>query len=359
METFPQHLPADPTSTVHPLRIVIPGGSGHVGHILATHFHSEGHDVTVLSRSGATAPWRVVSWDGLTVDDWSSELEDADVLVNLAGRSVNCRYNSRNRRAILDSRVETTRLLSKAIRGLVCPPRLWLNASTATIYRHALDRAMDEATGEIGGREPDSPSSWRFSIDVATRWEESFFSAETPGVRKIALRSAIVMSAEPGGPFDMLSQLVRFGLGGKAGSGKQFVSWIHELDFVRAIEYLIAHEEMEGAVNLAAPGPLENAQFMIILRRAWGTPIGLSAAEWMLEVGAALLRTETELILKSRRVVPGRLLESGFKFLFSDWSAAASDLVKRYRALSRKAKVSQHNLAWDTRLKLPHRGEAK
>jgi uncharacterized protein len=317
----------------------------------------------VLSRTGAIALWRVVSWNGLTVDDWSKELEGADVVINLAGRSVNCRYNARNRLAILDSRVGTTRLLGEAISGLVRPPRLWLNASTATIYRHALGQAMDEATGEIGGREPNAPSSWLFSIDVATRWEKSFFSANTPGVRKVAMRSAIVMSAERGGPFDMLLRLVRLGVGGKAGSGKQFVSWIHELDFVRAIDHLILHEEIDGVINVASAGPLPNADFMKILRCAWGRSIGLSAPEWMLEVGAALLRTETELILKSRRVIPGRLLASGFKFQFNEWSQAALELVQRYRQSFRKSKdrrqLEPRSAAWNPHLELRHRGETK
>ena len=335
-----------------------------MGRVLAAHLHSQGHDVTILSRSGAVAPWRVVSWDGLTIDDWSSALEHADVLVNLAGRSVNCRYNARNRRAIFESRIRTTRLLGEAIGRLAHPPRLWLNASTATIYRHALDRAMDEATGEIGGREPNAPSTWRFSIDVATRWEESFFSANSPGVRKVALRSAIVMSAERGGPFDMLLLLVRLGLGGKSGSGKQFVSWVHELDFVRAIDYLIANEEIEGTVNVASPGPLPNSDFIRILRQTWGTPIGLPVPEWVLELGAILLRTETELILKSRRVIPSRLLESGFKFQFTEWSRAAQDLVERYRLQSARKSGGSRELARmaadrNAHLKLWHRGEAK
>lgn len=316
------------------LRVVIPGGSGHLGHILAAHFHSCGHDVTVLSRSGAIAPWRVVSWDGANLDDWSYELEGADVVINLAGRSVNCRYNARNRRAILQSRVGTTRLLGEAIARLVHPPRLWLNASTATIYRHALDRGMDEATGEIGGKESNAPSSWYFSIDVATRWEEALFLSPVPGVRKVALRSAIVMSAERGGPFDLILRLVRLGLGGQAGSGQQFVSWIHESDFVRAVEHLILREDLQGAVNVASPAPLPNAEFMKILRSACRKWVGLPAPEWVLEIGALVLRTETELILKSRRVVPGRLLESGFQFLFPGWSMAAQDLVQRYRQSS-------------------------
>ncbi len=263
--------------------------------------------------------------------DWTSHLEHADVLINLAGRSVNCRYTPANRAAIKDSRVQTTRLLGQAIRGLVHPPRLWMNASTATIYRHALDRPMDEETGEIGGKEANAPGTWRFSIDVATSWEEAFFSAVTPRTRKIALRSAMVMSSGRGGIFGELLRLVRFGLGGAAGSGQQFVSWVHGEDFLRSIEYLMAHEEFEGPVNIAAPNPLPNGEFMRALRRAWGAPVGLPATRWMLEFGALFLRTETELILKSRRVVPGRLLRAGFRFHFPDWPVAAEDLVNRWR----------------------------
>jgi uncharacterized protein (TIGR01777 family) len=293
--------------------------------------HAKGNAVTVLSRSGAVAPWRVVSWDGADADDWTRELEDADVVINLAGRSVNCRYNAGNRRGILESRIRTTELLGKAISKVQRPPRLWINASTATIYRHSLDREMDEATGELGGVEPDAPGSWRFSVEVATRWEKALFAANTPRTRKIALRSAMVMSAERGGTFDLLLRLVRFGLGGACGSGKQFVSWIHEEDFVRAVDYLVEHEEFEGPVNVASPGPLPNEEFLRALRRAWGARLGLPASEWMLEVGAFFLRTETELILKSRRVVPGLLLMSGFEFQFPEWRGAAEDLVQRWR----------------------------
>lgn len=325
------------------LRIVIPGGSGHVGSLLARHLHAQGHKVAVLSRTGAIAPWRTVSWDAQSIDDWTSELEGADVLINLCGRSVNCRYSSANRREILDSRIATTRLLGEAIRQAGNPPRLWMNASTATIYRHALDRAMDEATGELGGDEPGAPSTWNFSIEVAAGWEEAFSAADTPATRKVALRSAIVMSPERGGPFALLSRLVRLGLGGQAGSGKQFVSWIHYLDFIRAIEHVIHHEELRGAVNLAAPNPLPNAEFMTALRRAWGKSIGISAPVWLLEAAAVLLRTETELVLKSRRVVPGCLLESGFQFGFSDWPRAAMDLVQRSREAS-TSRVTCKNL---------------
>jgi uncharacterized protein len=290
------------------LRIVLTGGSGQMGTLLARHFDEQGHQVVVIARSVQPAPWRVVEWDGATLGDWSRELERADLLINLAGRSVNCRYTPANRKAIKDSRVQSTLLLGRAIARLAHPPRVWMNASTATIYRHALDRAMDEETGEIGGNERDCPSSWRFSIDVATSWEEAFFSAVAPRTRKIALRSAMTMSPDRGGIFAELLRLVRLGLGGTAGSGDQYVSWIHEADFIRSIEFLMAHEEFEGPVNLAAPNPLPNRDFMRALRRAWGTRVGLPAPRPLLELGAVFLRTETELILKSRRVVPGRLL---------------------------------------------------
>jgi uncharacterized protein (TIGR01777 family) len=207
-----------------------------------------------------------------------------------------------------------------------------MNASTATIYSHALDRPMDEQTGEIGGNEPNAPAKWRFSIDVATSWEGAFFAAMTPKTRKIALRSAMIMSPDRGGVFDTLLRLVRFGLGGTSGSGMQFVSWVHDTDFLRSIEYLIARDEIDGAVNIASPNPLPNREFMKALRQAWGARIGLPAASWMLEIGTLFLRTETELVLKSRRVIPGRLVDAGFQFQFPEWPAAAQNLVDRWRA---------------------------
>jgi uncharacterized protein len=318
-----------------PRRIVLAGGNGQVGNVLARHFHSQGDSVVVFARGTVAAPWRVVPWDGVNFGPWVNEMEQADVVINLAGRSVNCRYTAGNRQSILESRVRTTKLLARAISDLARPPRLWMNASTATIYRHALDRPMDESTGELGGHEPNAPSSWRFSIEVAVTWEESFFASSTPQVRKIALRSAMIMSPDRGGIFDTLLRLVRFGLGGTSGSGEQFVSWIHDADFVRAVEYLIRHDEIDGAVNIAAPEPLPNKLFMRALREAWGIAVGFPATKWMLEVGAVFLRTETELILKSRRVVPSRLLASGFGFEFPEWPAAARDLVEKWRVLGK------------------------
>jgi uncharacterized protein len=312
-------------------RIVLAGGSGQVGSLLARHFHKRGDQVVVLARSLQPVPWRVVQWDGITLGNWGVELERADVLINLAGRSVNCRYNAGTRREIMESRVKSTVVLGRALTQLEHPPRLWLNASTATIYRHALDRAMDEDTGEIGGNEPNVPASWRFSIDVATNWEEALFSAVTPRTRKIALRSAVTLSPDRGGIFAELLWMVRLGAGGTAGSGDQFVSWIHGTDFIRAVEFLIDHEEIDGIVNVAAPGPLPNRDFMRALRQAWGTWVGIPAPVPVLALAAVFLRTETELILKSRRVVPGRLLRAGFEFKFPKWPEAARDLVARWR----------------------------
>jgi uncharacterized protein (TIGR01777 family) len=314
------------------LRIVIPGGSGQVGNVLARHLHAQGHVVTVLSRHPEPLPWQVLPWNGCDLGIWTNAIDGADIVINLAGRNVNCRYTPANRREIMDSRILSTCAIGQAIGQATQPPALWMNASTATIYRHALDRAMDESSGELGGHEPGAPSTWRFSIDVATSWEREFFAAATPRTRKIALRSAMTMSPDRGGIFDTLLRLVRAGLGGKAASGKQFISWIHETDFVRAIDFLIAHQDLSGCINICSPCPLPNQEFMRVLRDAWGTRIGLPATRWMLELGAVFLRTETELILKSRRVVPQRLLEAGFHFNFADWRTAAVDLVNRWRS---------------------------
>jgi uncharacterized protein len=314
------------------MRIVIPGGTGQVGQILARHFHSQRHDVTVLSRTPqAAAPWRIIPWDGSTLGPWIDTLEHSDICINLAGRSVNCRYTPANRKSIYDSRVDSTNILNQAIASLRQPPRVWLNASTATIYRHSLDRPMDETSGELGGNEPGAPDTWNFSIEVAKAWEAAFFSTPTPRTRKVAIRSAMTFSPDPDGVFDVFLGLVRHGLGGTTGSGRQFVSWIHEVDFIRAIELLIQQEDFTGAINLAAPNPLPNRDFMQALRQAWETNIGLPSTQWMLEIGTFLMRTESELVLKSRQVIPGRLLSSGFQFVFPEWPAAARDLVDRWR----------------------------
>jgi uncharacterized protein (TIGR01777 family) len=318
----------------HRLRIVIPGGSGQVGGILARHFHETGHEVSVICRHPKPAEWTVVPWNGQDLGPWAELIDGSDIVINLAGRSVNCRYNTANQREIKNSRTITTGLVGRAIKTAKKPPPLWLNASTATIYRHSLDRAMDDLTGELGGNESDLPAKWRFSIDVAKSWEQAFFAADTPHTRRIALRSAMTMSPDEGGVFDTLLRLVRFGFGGRAGSGNQYVSWIHDVDFVRAVEFLITQDKFEGAVNIASPCPVTNSAFMCCLRHCWCTSyIGLPSPKWMLPIGAFFLRTETELVLKSRRVVPRRLLDAGFEFHFPNWRGACMDLVHRWREM--------------------------
>ncbi len=314
------------------MKIVIAGGTGQVGTILARHFHQAGHSVLVLSRHAQKAPWRICAWNGMSLGPWLADIENSDIWINLAGRSVNCRYNKRNRKDILDSRVQSTAVLHQALQQIGNPPAVWLNASTATIYRHALDRPMDEATGELGGNEPGAPDTWNFSIEVARAWEETFFSTATPGTRQVALRSAMTFSPDRGGVFDVFLALVRYGLGGTNSPGTQFVSWVHEIDFIRAVEFLIATPSLAGPINIASPHPLPNAQFLRILRQAWGAHVGIPTCRWMLEVGTFLLRTESELVLKSRRVVPARLLDAGFTFSYPRWELAAEDLVARWRS---------------------------
>jgi uncharacterized protein (TIGR01777 family) len=318
------------------MKVVLPGGSGQVGTLLARALQGAGHSVVVLSRTPSKGEWPVVAWDARTQGAWAAEIDGADVVINLAGRSVNCRYTPENRRLIKESRVDSTRAVGEAISRASNPPPLWLQASTATIYAHRYDAPNDDITGIIGGSEEEVPDTWRFSIDVATSWERAANESVTPKTRKVLLRSAMVMSPDSGGIFDTLLRLVRLGLGGTAGNGRQYVSWIHEEDFVRSVLWLMDHEELEGAVNLASPNPLPYADFMRSLRRAWGTSVGLPATEWMLEIGTFLLRTETELVLKSRRVVPTRMLESGFEFRFPEWEEAARDLCARWRSMREK-----------------------
>lgn len=311
------------------MKIVLPGGTGQVGTILARAFHAEGHDVVVLSRKPGDAPWRVARWDPRDPSSCVAEIDGSDIVINLAGRSVNCRYTPANRRAIMDSRVTSTRTIGTALAQAGSPPSIWLQSSTATIYAHRFDAANDEATGIIGGHEPDVPPAWHFSIDVATAWERACEDADTPRTRRVLMRSAMVMSPDRGGIFDTLLTLVRRGLGGTAGDGRQYISWIHDRDFVRAVQYLIHDPALAGPVNIAAPTPLPNREFMRAIRRAAGIRLGPPATRWMLAIGAFLMRTETELILKSRRVVPGHLLDRGFTFDFPEWTEAVRDLVSR------------------------------
>lgn len=312
-------------------RIVIAGGSGFLGRMLQRHFVQQGDEVSVLSRSvkESRPDRRMFHWDGRTVGNWLQVMEGADSVINLAGRSVDCRYNSANRRLIMESRVNSTRCIGDAIRSCRKPPALWLNASTATIYRHSYDRFMTESEGEIG----DTPEARdAFSIAVARAWEEAFFERETPGTRKVAMRAAMVLGADRGGVYQVLRRLVRMGLGGRMGHGRQFVSWIHESDFCRSVDWLMAQRNVSGVVNLAAPEPVSNERLMATLRVTTRMAFGLPATRWMLEIGAFFLRTETELILKSRRVLPERLTQGGFQFEHPRLRPALEELEARVGA---------------------------
>jgi hypothetical protein len=306
--------------TTHPRTIIIPGGAGYLGRHLAQFFAQQSYSVVILSRQPQPDrdDVRYLQWDGATPGDWARSFEAAAAVINLAGRTVNCRYNARNKRQIYESRLRSTAAVGAAIAACDQPPAVWINASSATIYRDAYDRPMDEATGEIGTG---------FSVDVCQRWEQTLFAAHTPQTRKIALRTAIVFGNGSGGAMEPFERIVRLGLGGKMGSGRQFVSWVHLDDFARSVQWLIEHDELAGPINCAAPHPLPNAAFMRTLRQVCRQPIGLPATRWMLEIGAFALRTETELLLKSRRVVPGRLLESGFQFRYPELRPALEQIV--------------------------------
>lgn len=303
--------------------ILIAGGSGHVGQSLRRHFERDGWTVRNLSR---TPKGDDILWDGRSLGPWTQALEGVDVVLNLAGRSVNCRYTKRHLREMLDSRVASTRVIGEAIERAAQPPGLWLQASTATIYAHRYDAANDEIDGVIGGTEPGVPTLWAKSIAIALAWEAELARAKTPRTRKVALRSAMTMSRDRGSVFDTLATLARRGLGGAAGSGDQYVSWIHELDFYRSLRFLIEHPELDGPINVAAPNPLPNREFSRILCAAVGAKVALPTPVWLLEIGTFLMRTESELVLKSRRVVPRRLLEAGFSFEYPTWERAAQDL---------------------------------
>lgn len=316
------------------MKVVLAGGSGHVGQALVRRWLYR-HDLTILSRQFRPGV-RTVEWDGRTLGEWAAEIDGADVVVNLAGRSVNCRYTEENLKLMLDSRVDSTRVIGEAIAAAKSPPRVWLQASTATIYAHTYDQANDERTGVIGGDESGVPDYWKRSVDIALAWEKALDDAPTPNTRKVALRSAMTMSPIPDSVFGVLASLARKGVGGRLGDGRQFVSWVHELDFARALEFLL-ESDLEGPVNIASPNPLPQAEFARALRAALGVGFAPSVPKWALEVGAKFMATDTELILKSRRVIPTRLLEAGFEFKHPDWAEAAKDLVQEMRKLTKAA----------------------
>jgi len=291
-------------------KIVLAGGNGYIGTALAEHFKTLAEEVIILSRHAKPANGNIktIIWDGKNEGDWVTELENADLLVNLCGKNVNCRYTKANREEILNSRIAPTTLLNKVVLKLQSPPKLWINATSATIYRHAEDRPQDELNGETG---------YGFSVDVCRAWENSFFDVNTPRTRKIALRMGIVFGKNDG-VFPRLLNLVKFGLGGQQGNGQQYVSWIHEDDIAQITQWLLEHHEISGIINATAPNPVKNAEQMRLIRSIYGKRFGLPAPNWLLGIGALLIGTETELILKSRWVLPARLMEAGYQFKFPE-----------------------------------------
>lgn len=312
-------------------KIVLAGGSGFLGGELATHFGSLGWEVVILTRTPKrrSDPVREVGWDAKSLGDWSRELDGATAVVNLTGRSVDCRYNAKNRREIMDSRVHSTRVVGAAIAQSQTPPAVWLNSSTATLYTHTFGPPHDESSQDMDSA---TDAKDAFSVEVAQAWERTLNEAKTPRTRKVALRTSMVLGLGRNSVFPVLRRLTKLGLGGRQGSGRQFVSWIHVEDFCRAVEWIITHEDLAGPINQCAPHPLPNTEMMKAFREVCQVPIGLPATEWMLEIGAFFLRTETELIFKSRRVVPGRLLQSGFVFRFPTFREALADLERKMSA---------------------------
>ncbi|MEX1003490.1 MAG: TIGR01777 family oxidoreductase [Crocinitomicaceae bacterium] len=297
--------------------ILITGGSGFLGQHLSAFFQNSGKTVKILSRNPQKD--NEIYWDGKEVGDWISAIEKADVIINLSGKSVNCRYTQKNKDLILRSRIDSTNALCKAIQQAESPPKLWINSSSATTYVHSENQQMTEDEGIIGDD---------FSMNVCKQWEEAFFSCHLNHSRQVAVRSSIVLG-KSGGAFPIMKRLSRFGMGGRQGSGKQFMSWIHIQDFCRAVEFIINHPEIVGPVNVTAPNPIRNKEFMKQLRKSLGIPFGISQPKWMLELGAKIIGTETELLLKSRNVVPERLTESGFQFQFPEAKDAIEYLTDK------------------------------
>jgi len=298
-------------------KIVIAGGSGFVGTLLAKHLEKT-FEVVVLSRTTTSnSAIRTIQWNARDAGNWAEELEGAFALINLTGKNVNCRYTPGNKKEILESRTLSTKVLGEAVMTLKNSPQVWIQMSSATIYRHSEDKPMEETFGEIGND---------FSMGICRAWEKTFNELELPHTRKVIMRTSIVFGRE-GGAFPPLLNLVRFGLGGKQGNGKQMVSWIHEQDVLGIVDWILGGNA-GGTLNVTAPQPIDNQSFMKILRKSCGAWFALPSPAWLLTLGAILIGTETELVLKSRWVIPKRLLQEGYRFRFTSVDAAVKDLLK-------------------------------
>jgi uncharacterized protein (TIGR01777 family) len=291
-------------------KIVLAGGTGFIGKYLADEFEKMGYDVLVISRKAGDVQWNNIQ--GIV-----NALENANMVVNLAGKSVDCRYNAMNKAEILRSRTETTRILGEAIEKCKNPPALWINSSTATIYRHAEDQPMTENQGQIGKG---------FSVDVATNWEKAFFAFHLKQTRQVALLMAIVLGKN-GGVIKSFLNLVRFGLGGRQGNGRQMFSWIHIADVFNIIFFVFEHKELSGVYNCSAPNPVANEILMKTIREKTNTKFGLPSPAWLLKIGAVMIKTETELILKSRWVLPEKLLNAGYTFRYPSLDKALENII--------------------------------
>ncbi len=301
-------------------KLIIAAGTGFLGNVLVNYFKNKAENIVILTRGkdNTIDNIKYVHWDAKNLGEWKHQMDGAEVLINMTGKSVDCRYHQKNRDIILSSRVDSTTVLGEAISGCENPPLLWLNSSTATIYRHSLDKEMDEETGEIGTG---------FSVNVATNWENTFFSQQTPQTRKVALRTSIVLGKN-GGAFQPILNLVKIGFGGKQGNGNQKFSWIHETDFARSLEFIIKNLDIKGPVNIVAPTPTDNKGLMKTLRAIKKMPFGIPLSKPLLEIGARIIKTETELILKSRNVIPKKLQDHGFKFSYPKLRDAIQDLTR-------------------------------
>jgi uncharacterized protein (TIGR01777 family) len=312
---------------MHDMKVVIAGGSGYLGGCVAAFYDSLGADIVIFSRKprAVAGNKRTAVWDGKTSGPWARELEGADLLINLTGRSVDCRYTNKNKKEILQSRVDSVNVLGEVIQKLQVPPRCWIQTSSATIYRHAEDRPQDEFNGDLDDG---------FSADVCRAWENSFSSLTLPSTRKVILRTGIVLGNN-GGALPVMAQLARWGFGGAMGSGHQYISWIHEDDFVGIVEWLRQTQSATDIYNCTAPWPLANERFTEKLSALVGPALRLALPEWLLRVGAVVIGTETELILKSRWVKPTRLLNEGYKFQYPFAGDALEQLFqKKYDAVT-------------------------
>ncbi|WP_310554867.1 TIGR01777 family oxidoreductase [Flavobacterium sp.] len=300
-------------------KLIIAAGTGFLGRVLVEHFKNKFDEIIILTRgkSKISNTIKYVNWDAKTLSGWENELENASALINLAGKSVDCRYTDANKKEIYNSRIDSTKILNEAVLKCKNPPKHWLNSSTSTIYRFSLDKQMDEIDGEIGDD---------FSMNIAKSWEKVFFEIETPETLKTALRTSIVLGKN-GGAFIPIKTLAKFGFGGKQGKGNQFISWIHEKDFAKAIEFTL-EKEMTGVVNIVSPKPIANYEFMKTLRTIIGAPFGISTSEFLLEIGSFFIRTEPELVLKSRNVIPKRLQENGFQYKYDTLEKAIENLIQ-------------------------------